>query len=50
MGVPQYKPAEWRLFIDSSKQSLKYVLLHNAKTYAFFPIGHSVTLKRATRL
>ena len=38
MGVPQYKPAEWRLFIDSYKQSLKCVLLHNANTYAGVPI------------
>ena len=43
--VPQYKQGEWRLFIDSSKQSLKCVLLHNASTYAGVPIGHSVTLK-----
>ena len=34
MGVPQYKPGEWRLIIDSSKQSLKCVLLHNESTYA----------------
>ena len=47
MGVPQYKPGEWRLFIDSSKQSLKCVLLHNASTYAGVPIGHSVTLKES---
>ena len=46
-GVPQYKPGEWRLFIDSSKQSLKCVLLHNASTYAGAPIGHSVTLKES---
>jgi len=47
MGVPQYKPAEWCLFIDSSKQSLKCVLLHNVNTYAGVPIGHSVTLKES---
>ena len=47
MGVPQYKPREWRLFIDSSKQSLECVLLHNASTYAGAPIGHSVTLKES---
>ena len=47
MGVPQYKPGEWRLFIDNSKQSLKCVLLHNASTYAGIPIGHSVTLKES---
>ena len=47
LGVPQYKPREWRLFIDSSKQSLKCVLLHNASTYAGVPIGHSITLKES---
>ena len=47
MDVPQYKPGEWRLFIDSSKQSLKCVLLLNASTYAGVPIGHSVTLKES---
>ena len=39
MGVPQYKPGEWRLFIDSSKQSLKCVLQHNASTFADVSIG-----------
>lgn len=36
-----YKAEEWRLFIDSSKRSLKAALLHNSNKYA--PI--SVTLK-----
>ena len=26
LDVSKYKPEEWRLFIDSSKRSLKYVL------------------------
>ena len=47
MRVLQYKPGEWRLFIDSSKQSLKCVLLHNASIYAGVPNGHSVTLKES---
>ena len=29
MGVHVYIPTDWRLFIDSSKRSLKCVLLHN---------------------
>jgi len=29
-----YKDEEWRLFIDSSKRSLKAVLLHNTNLYA----------------
>lgn len=40
-----YKAEEWRLFIDSSKRSLKAVLLHNSNKYAPIPIAHSVTLK-----
>jgi hypothetical protein len=38
----EYKVNKWRLFIDSSKRSLKAVLLHNGKNYASLPIGHSV--------
>ena len=40
-----YVPTEWRLFIDSSKASLKCVLLHNGNRYASIPIGHCVHLK-----
>ena len=28
-----YNPSEWRLFIDSSKSSLKAVLLHNGNIF-----------------
>ena len=38
LGVNEYKPEEWRLFIDSSKRSLKCVLLHNSNIYAPIPI------------
>ncbi|GFX11644.1 uncharacterized protein TNCV_5142191 [Trichonephila clavipes] len=31
--------------IDSSKRSLKAVLLHNGNRYASVPVGHSVHLK-----
>ena len=40
-----YAPGDWRLFIDSSKRSLKAVLLHNGNMYASIPVGHSVHLK-----
>ena len=30
----EYNPDQWRLFIDSSKVSLKLVLLHNGKRYS----------------
>ena len=45
MGVPQYDPNEWRLFIDSSKKSPKCVLLHNGNLFRAIPIDHSVYLK-----
>lgn len=41
----QHVSDEWRLFIDSSKRSLKAVLLHNGNKYASVPVGHSVHLK-----
>ena len=44
-GVHQYDLQDWRLFIDSSKRSLKCVLLHNGNLYGSVPLGHSTTLK-----
>lgn len=41
----KYDSSEWRLFIDSSKTSLKVVLLHNGNKFASIPIGHSVHMK-----
>ncbi|GFV35888.1 uncharacterized protein TNCV_2866471 [Trichonephila clavipes] len=40
-----YEPEKWRLLIDSSKRSLKAVLLHNGNRYASVPVGHSVHSK-----
>jgi hypothetical protein len=40
-----YKTDDWRLFIDSSKRSLKRVLLHNGNRLASVPVAHSVHLK-----
>ena len=45
MGLKQYEPNDWRLFIDSSKRSLKCILLHNGNKYAGVPIAHSTQLK-----
>ncbi len=45
LGVQLYDPQEWRLFIDSSKRSLKCVLLHNGNLYGSVPLAHSTTLK-----
>jgi len=38
LGI-KYDPQEWRLFIDSSKRSLKAVLLHNGNQHPFIPVG-----------
>ena len=45
MGT-SYIPLEWRLFIDSSKRSMKCVLLHNGNKLAFIPIEHSIQMKK----
>jgi hypothetical protein len=39
-----YDASEWRLFIDSSKRSLKGVLLHSGNKYASVPVSHSIHL------
>jgi hypothetical protein len=36
---------EWRLFIDSSKLSLKAVLLRNGNQHPSIPVGHAVHMK-----
>ena len=36
----RHNPSDWRLFIDSSKQSLKGVLLHNGNKYPSISIAH----------
>jgi hypothetical protein len=40
----EYKLNEWQLFIDSSKRSLKAVLLHNGNNYTSVTIRNSVHL------
>ena len=45
LGVTQYDPNDWRLFIDSCKRSLKCVLLHNGNDFGSISLGHSTTLK-----
>jgi len=41
----KHDPQEWRLFIDSSKLSLKAMLLHNGKQHLSIPAGHAVHMK-----
>jgi len=40
-----YRAGDWRLFIDSSKRSIKTVLLHNTNIYAPVPIAHSTVMQ-----
>jgi hypothetical protein len=44
-GLSEYNPSERRPFINSSKRSLKCVLLNNGNKYGSIPIGHSTTMK-----
>lgn len=44
MGL-EYEASQWRFFIDSSKRSLKGVLLHNGNEFSSVPIAHSVIMK-----
>jgi hypothetical protein len=37
-----HNPLDWRLFIDSSKLSLKVVLLYNGNTRPSIPVCHLV--------
>jgi len=41
----QYAASDWCLFIDSSKRSLKAVLLYNGNIYPSIPVAHSVQMK-----
>jgi hypothetical protein len=45
MGLRQYQPNDWRLFLDSCKRSLKCVLLHNGNKYGSISIARSITMK-----
>ena len=45
LGISSYNPEEWRFLMDSSKRSLKCVLLHNGNSYGAVLIGRSTVLK-----
>nr|XP_022900293.1 uncharacterized protein LOC111413523 [Onthophagus taurus] len=40
-----HNPSEWRLFIDSSKNSVKTALLYNGNTLPTIPLAHAVNVK-----
>jgi len=41
----EYNPDQWPLFIDSSKVSLKLVLLHNGNRFPSVPLAHAANMK-----
>ena len=41
----QHDPTEWRLFIDSSKVSLKAVLLHKGNEFPFVPLALAANVR-----
>ena len=43
----EYNPDQWRLFIDSSKVSLKVVLLHNRNRFPSVPLAHAANMKES---
>jgi hypothetical protein len=47
LGEKEHGPSTWRLFIDSSKRSLKAVLLHNNNVLASIPLAHSTKLSES---
>jgi len=44
LGI-KHDQQEWQLFIDSSKLSLKAVLLHNGNQHPSIPVGHAAHMK-----
>jgi hypothetical protein len=43
----EYNPDQSRLFIDSSKVSLKVFLLHNGNRFPSVPLAHAVSMKES---
>src|SRR5215510_3144092 len=42
----EHKTTEWRLYIDSSKTSLKAVLLHNGNKFPPVPLAYATNMKK----
>ena len=43
----EFIPDQWRMFIDSSKVSLRLVLLHNGKKFPSVPLAHAANMKES---
>ena len=42
-----YDKTNWRLFIDTSKDSIKFVLVYNGNTLPSVPIAYTTTMKKS---
>ena len=45
LGIQTYVSEDWRLYVDSSRRSLKCVLLQNVNQYASVPLAYSTKMK-----
>jgi len=45
--VHEFNPAQWCLFIDSSKVTLKVVLLHNGNKFPSIPLARAANMKES---
>ena len=43
----EFNPDQWRLFTDSSKMSLKVVLLHNRNKFPSVPLAHAANMRKS---
>jgi len=43
----EHNPYQWRLFNDSSKASLKVVLIHNGNRFPSVPLAYAVNMKES---
>jgi len=43
----EYNPDQWHLFTDTSKVSLKVVLLHNGNRFPSVPLAHAAKMKES---
>jgi len=43
----EFNPDQWRLFTDSSKVSLKVVLLQNGNKFSSVPLAHAANMKES---
>jgi len=43
----EYNPDQWHLVIDSSKVSLKVVLIHNGNRFPSVPLAHAINMRES---